>query len=46
MLGEKGAGGEEAWEETQWGEEYFFHFLREEAEAPDWSLESMDQLKP
>ena len=25
------------------GREYLFHSLREEAEAPEWSLESMDQ---
>lgn len=28
------------------GKEYFFHSLCEEAEAPDWSLESMDRIGP
>lgn len=51
MLGEAGETGAQRREqeesrpgrEPNVGKEYFFHSLSEEAEAPDWSLESMGQ---
>lgn len=35
--------GKQVWEGTSCGKRILISFLREEAEAPEWSLESMDQ---